>query len=93
MSNPIISVHPLTEHTTEAWEELEKTQNFKIHSFKTPSKKVDNNAVRIVCISDTHSEIANMKFSIPDGDILIHAGDFTRVGDPVEVVEFNKWIS
>jgi hypothetical protein len=31
--------------------------------------------------------------SMPDGDILIHAGDFMAFGDaPKEIVDFNHWI-
>jgi len=29
---------------------------------------------------------------VPDGDILIHAGDFTLTGTLGEVVEFNEWL-
>jgi Icc-related predicted phosphoesterase len=47
--------------------------------------------VRIVCISDTHGQHA--KLSVPDGDILIHAGDFSAFGDtPIEVIDFNRWL-
>jgi predicted MPP superfamily phosphohydrolase len=38
--------------------------------------------VRIVCISDTHSLDPGY---IPDGDILIHAGDITDHGTPAEL--------
>ena len=31
--------------------------------------------VRIVCISDTHE--LHRELSLPDGDLLIHAGDIT----------------
>ena len=33
-------------------------------------------AIRVVCISDTHGLY---NFPVPDGDILIHAGDFSKV--------------
>lgn len=33
--------------------------------------------MKIVCISDTHGR--HWPLDIPDGDILIHAGDFTMV--------------
>ena len=47
--------------------------------------------VRIVCISDTHGQ--HTKLSVPDGDVLVHAGDFTAFGDrPKEVVDFNQWL-
>ena len=48
---------------------------------------------RIVCVSDTHSMTSHMGRSVPDGDILIHAGDFTRCGHLAEVrnkKEINK---
>jgi Icc-related predicted phosphoesterase len=48
-------------------------------------------SIRIVCISDTHGQHA--KLSVPDGDILIHAGDFSAFGDtPIEVIDFNRWL-
>ena len=52
-----------------------------------PRKK---KGVRIVCISDTHGrhrDIANM----PDGDVLIHAGDFTHFGKVTDAKDMNKW--
>lgn len=48
--------------------------------------------VRVVCMSDTHSLTPHIRFQIPDGDIFIHAGDFTRCGGEDEVTEFNTWI-
>ncbi|KAK5715080.1 hypothetical protein LTR15_010496 [Elasticomyces elasticus] len=38
--------------------------------------------IRIVCISDTHTLIPT---HIPDGDLLIHAGDLTKSGTPAEL--------
>ena len=29
---------------------------------------------------------------VPDGDILIHSGDFTNYGRKEEVVKFNNWL-
>ena len=30
---------------------------------------------------------------MPDGDILIHAGDFMAFGDaPKEIIDFNHWL-
>lgn len=43
---------------------------------------------RIVCISDTHSILNEVK--LPAGDILIHAGDFTNIGELQDVVSFIK---
>lgn len=40
--------------------------------------------IRIVCISDTHS-CEGWQEGIPDGDILIHAGDLSLYGAPFEI--------
>lgn len=45
---------------------------------------------KIVCISDTHN--FHHDVDVPDGDVLIHAGDFTLTGTLGEVVEFNEWL-
>lgn len=47
--------------------------------------------MRLVCISDTHNYHA--KLQIPDGDILIHAGDFSNHGKPKEVASFCNWFA
>ena len=46
--------------------------------------------MRLVCISDTHSKHTDMP-SIPDGDVLIHAGDCTRSGSLPQIDEFTRW--
>lgn len=46
--------------------------------------------MRIVCISDTH---LHQDFSIPPGDVLIHAGDGTSVGTQKEVTRWLNWIA
>jgi len=46
--------------------------------------------VRCVCISDTHS--AHKMMSLPPGDILIHGGDFSNVGEEDDVLDFCNWL-
>lgn len=46
---------------------------------------------RIVCISDTHN--CNEKISVPDGDLLVHAGDATIKGTDKEVIDFLCWFA
>ncbi len=46
--------------------------------------------MKIVAISDTHG--MHRKFKIPDGDLFIHAGDFTNVGELDQVKDFNDWL-
>ena len=43
-------------------------------------------------MSDTHSLTSHLQLDIPDGDVFVHAGDFTRCGNVQEVEEFNSWI-
>lgn len=48
--------------------------------------------MKIVAISDTHGQHRQITRSdIPDGDVLIHAGDFTRHGDIHELEDFLDW--
>jgi len=47
--------------------------------------------MRFVCISDTHS--LHRSLTIPDGDILIHAGDITREGEVDTVYDFSIWLA
>ena len=47
--------------------------------------------MRIVCISDTHSLQDSMRHAIPEGDILIHAGDVSNKGGERDVTNFINW--
>jgi Icc-related predicted phosphoesterase len=46
--------------------------------------------MRIVAISDTHT--LHNQTRIPDGDVLIHAGDFTERGTLTEVLDFELFL-
>lgn len=50
----------------------------------------DRKQLKIVAISDTHS--LHRKFDLPEGDVLIHAGDFTARGTRAEFQDFNDWL-
>ncbi|PCJ55010.1 MAG: hypothetical protein COA79_21230 [Planctomycetota bacterium] len=45
---------------------------------------------KFVILSDTHFK--HREIDVPNGDILIHAGDFTKRGTLHEVKEFNTWL-
>lgn len=45
--------------------------------------------LRVVCISDTHSLHRNVQ--VPEGDLLIHAGDQCNHGLPSELRSFGRW--
>ncbi|MEX0604462.1 MAG: metallophosphatase domain-containing protein [Marinobacter sp.] len=46
--------------------------------------------MRIVCISDTHS--MHREIEVPEGDLLIHAGDCLGSGTLTELEELNEWL-
>lgn len=45
--------------------------------------------VRVVCISDTHT----LTYDIPNGDLLVHAGDLTNAGTTSEIQTQLNWLS
>ncbi len=45
--------------------------------------------MRIVCLSDTHGHHAAL--DVPEGDVLVHAGDATLGGTGEEVTAFAAW--
>ncbi|ETI38754.1 hypothetical protein F441_15412 [Phytophthora nicotianae CJ01A1] len=47
--------------------------------------------MRVVCVSDTHG-LHEDALDIPDGDVFVHAGDFTDTGERSEVVAFNEFL-
>jgi len=44
--------------------------------------------MKIVMVSDTHNKLDEIE--IPEGDILLHAGDSTMMGRPEELHKFNQ---
>lgn len=45
---------------------------------------------KIVCISDTHGYHHQLK--MPKGDVLLHAGDISRLGTEEEIQKFDTWL-
>lgn len=89
----VISVHPETKSPTKLWQKLHVKHNQMKVEPVDPNTPITEDKVRFVCISDTHTKIEklDLKF-VPDGDVLLHGGDFTNVGLPTDVVEFNKFL-
>ena len=49
--------------------------------------------MRLVVLSDTHGQHDKIT-DIPEGDLLIHAGDFMNSGtDLLEIISFNRWLA
>jgi predicted phosphodiesterase len=53
-----------------------------------PPKNKD--PIRVVCLSDTHDQIVQ---SVPDGDLLIHAGDLTNKGTAHDIQKQLDWLA
>ena len=68
----------------------ENMKELDLEALTSPGAQKVNN-IRIVCISDTHSTVMD-PLSIPDGDILIHAGDFTNFGEVRYINLFNEFL-
>jgi len=45
--------------------------------------------LKFIAISDTHGRHADL--ILPKGDVLIHAGDVSRIGDRNEIINFLQW--
>jgi Icc-related predicted phosphoesterase len=46
--------------------------------------------MRLVLLSDTHGKHSELR--IPGGDVLVHAGDFTMMGELETISDFNRWL-
>lgn len=53
------------------------------------AKGVDR--MKLVCISDTHSMHRRIP-EVPDGDVLVHAGDSLGQGTLENIEELNEWL-
>lgn len=74
------------------WEKIkgnQKVENLTPLPLDTP---IYPDKVRFVCMSDTHSNAEAFMERIPDGDVFLHAGDFTYTGQVAEVEKFNKFL-
>ncbi|WKY10275.1 hypothetical protein Q1695_002542 [Nippostrongylus brasiliensis] len=45
--------------------------------------------LKVVCISDSHNQLDLVAKNIPDGDVLVHAGDLTNYGSEEELKKLN----
>lgn len=76
-----------SQNPTQTWNSIKHTQHYEILS--VPSSPKQENQIRIVCISDTHMKHHHLQ--IPDGDILVHTGDFSSLGRWDDIQRFATW--
>jgi Icc-related predicted phosphoesterase len=55
------------------------------------SEPKQQGTLRVVCLSDTHGKHRNVQH-VPEGDVLLHCGDFTHRGTHAEIKDFNAWL-
>lgn len=60
-----------------------------LYEMRRPQLKSHPCPVNIVCISDTH----NTKPDVPDGDVLVHAGDLTNTATIKELQQNLDWLN
>ena len=77
---------------TIAWEKLRVKQICEKLTLNDASQAKQPGNLRFVCISDTHTRTDGLAGKIPEGDILVHAGDFTNVGETGGVKKFSEFL-
>lgn len=60
----------------------------KIYAYRVKPEAEPRSPITVICISDTH----NCQPVLPDGDILIHAGDLTQSGSLSEIQAAVDWL-
>uniref|UniRef100_A0A0R3RHJ1 Metallophos domain-containing protein n=1 Tax=Elaeophora elaphi TaxID=1147741 RepID=A0A0R3RHJ1_9BILA len=83
-----ITPHKYTDDPPIAWEMIKNNRPVKTMKLTTPIRE---DAVRFVCMACLHELFPDPQ-SIPPGDILIVAGDFTMCGRPDEVEIFSNYL-
>eukprot|EP00122_Pirum_gemmata_P001442 Pgem_evm1s1292 len=81
-----------SENPDVAWANIApKVTHRKLRKMNPNATNCPEDSFRVVCVSDTHGHDLK-SIRIPDGDVLIHAGDFSEVGHFDEIVAFNEWL-
>ena len=84
-------VHPYSADPTIAWDHIKVHQTVNEVQLLKPDDPKPPGHTRFVCISDTHNRTDTLK--IPDGDVLLHAGDFSDTGQPRDIEKFGHFLT
>ena len=88
-----VKVDPLACDPNKAWQKRKHSETHRKPKPIDPEMPISKNKIRFVCISDTHTHLEkSQRLKIPDGDVLLHAGDFTVYGTPDEVQIVNEYL-
>ncbi len=89
-----IKINNMANKPTSLYQQLSVQRDWKDNFKELQPMKLDSpkpkNSLRFVFISDTHNQTDNLK--LPEGDILLHAGDFSQTGLPSEVQHFIRYL-
>ena len=88
----IIQVHPETDSPTKVWDKIKQKHTVDVVTPLPLDTPISPDKVRFVCISDTHNVMGVTPSIVPDGDILLHAGDFSHFGSTQDIEEFNEFL-
>ena len=77
---------------TQTWELMKSSKRCDVIRLLDGTEEKDPGSIRFVCIGDTHNLTGGFEKQIPAGDVLIHAGDFTNVGESSDVIAFNDFL-
>ena len=70
-----------------------KAESTDIEVVAAKFKPREEGMLRVVTISDTHEKEGSLAVEdVPEGDILIHAGDITYKGKPAAFARFREWM-
>jgi len=79
---------PVTSMTTLKVAENERHKN---HPTPVPVTTTTTTTLKVVLLSDTHGHHRELT-DVPNGDVLIFAGDITYFGRQDQVIDFNNWL-
>lgn len=89
----LLKIHPDTSNPNKAWDKLKVKQTVQDITLPTPDYPVQDDHIRFICVSDSHTQLEKQPLSfVPDGDVLLHAGDFSNIGLPRDIQGFNHYL-
>ncbi|KAL5475502.1 hypothetical protein EMCRGX_G025324 [Ephydatia muelleri] len=85
-------VDPCSDDPNVAWDRMKERQVVRAVTLVSPGSRKPEGHTRFVCISDTHKHASTLP-RIPDGDVLLHTGDFTKFGNPEDIENFRHLLA
>ena len=73
-----------------AWSVLQVKQTVRTLAPISHDTPKPEGHTRFVCLSDTHTMTQHL--SVPPGDVLLHAGDFSNIGLPEDIENFSAFL-